>query len=125
MIRINLGSKGNPSERIGEKAQSGNLLYVLLMGLAFALAFCLYSGVALFGMLIPITISSVKGHYLPITYALGTGLAVIIFAYFIAFTVGTIGKTYNKVKTYELWLRRVVAVVFKGVGIYYLNIFLF
>lgn len=125
VIRINLGSKGNLSERIGKKAQSGNLLYVLLMGLAFALAFCPYSGVLYFGMLIPITISSAKGLYLPIIYALGTGLPVIIFAYFIAFTVGSIGNIYNKVKTFELWLRRVVAVVFIGVGIYYLSIFLF
>lgn len=125
VIRINLGSKGNFSNRIGEKAQNGNLLYVLLMGIAFALAFCPYSGVLYFGMLIPITISSAKGLYLPIIYAFGTGLPVIIFSYFIAFTVGGIGNIYNKVKTFELWFRRVVAVVFIGVGIYYLSIFLF
>lgn len=125
IIKIKLGSSGKLSERIGEKAKSGNFLSVLLMGMAFALAFCPYSGVLYFGMLIPITISSAKGLYLPIIYAFGTGLPVIIFAYFIAFTVGGIGNIYNKIKIFELWFRRVVAFVFIGVGIYYLSIFLF
>jgi cytochrome c biogenesis protein CcdA len=125
IIKIKLGNTGKLSERIGEKAKSGNFLSVLFMGMAFALAFCPYSGVLYFGMLIPITISSAKGLYLPIIYAFGTGLPVIIFAYFIAFTVGGIGNIYNKVKTFELWFRRVVAFVFIGVGIYYLSIFLF
>ncbi len=125
VIRIKFGNTGKLSERIGEKAKSGNFLSVLLMGVLFALAFCPYSGVLYFGMLIPMTISSVKGLYLPIIYAFGTGLPVIIFAYFIAFTVGGIGSLYNKVKTFELWFRRVVAFVFIGVGIYYMSIFLF
>ncbi|QKG79155.1 aromatic aminobenezylarsenical efflux permease ArsG family transporter [Tenuifilum thalassicum] len=125
IIKIKLGNTGKLSERIGEKAKSGNFLSVLFMGMAFALAFCPYSGVLYFGMLIPITISSAKGLYLPIIYAFGTGLPVIIFAYFIAFTVGGIGNIYNKVKTFELWFRRVVAFIFIGVGIYYLSIFLF
>lgn len=125
VIKIKFGNTGKLSERIGEKAKSGNFLSVLLMGVLFALAFCPYSGVLYFGMLIPMTISSVKGLYLPIIYAFGTGLPVMIFAYFIAFTVGGIGSLYNKVKTFELWFRRTVAVVFIGVGIYYMSIFLF
>lgn len=125
VIKINLGSTGRISERIGEKARKGHFLSVLLMGMAFALAFCPYSGVMYFGMLIPITISSAKGLYLPVIYALGTGLPVIVFAYLIAFTVRGIGNLYNKVKTFEKWFRRVVAIVFIGVGIYYLSIFLF
>lgn len=125
VIKVKLGSTGRISERIGEKARKGNFLSVLLMGMAFALAFCPYSGVLYFGMLIPITISSAKGLYLPVIYALGTGLPVIIFAYLIAFTVRGIGNLYNKVKNFEYWFRRVVAIVFMGVGIYYISIFLF
>lgn len=125
IIKINLKGTGKFTENLGEKAKSGNFLSVLIMGMVFALAFCPYSGVLYFGMLIPITISSAKGLFLPVVYALGTGLPVIIFAYFIAFTVYGIGNLYNKVKTFELWFRRVVAIVFMGVGIYYLSIFLF
>ncbi len=92
---------------------------VLLLGIVFALAFCPYSGVLYFGMLIPMTISSASGLYLPIVFALATGIPVILFAWLIAFSVGSIGGVYNKMKTVEQWFRRVVAVLFIGVGIYY------
>lgn len=92
---------------------------VLLLGIVFALAFCPYSGVLYFGMLIPMTISSASGLYLPVVFALATGIPVILFAWLIAFSVGSIGDVYNKMKTVERWFRRVVAVLFIGVGIYY------
>lgn len=95
---------------------------VLLLGIVFALAFCPYSGVLYFGMLIPMTISSASGLYLPIVFAIATGIPVIIFAWLIAFSVGSIGGVYNKMKTFELWFRRVVALLFIGVGIYYMAI---
>ncbi len=92
---------------------------VLLLGIVFALAFCPYSGVLYFGMLIPMTVSSASGLYLPIIFALATGIPVILFAWLIAFSVGSIGGVYNKMKTVEQWFRRLVAVLFIGVGIYY------
>lgn len=97
---------------------------VLLLGIVFALAFCPYSGVLYFGMLIPMTISSASGLYLPLVFALATGIPVILFAWLLAYGVGSIGNVYNKVKAFELWFRRIVAVVFIGVGIYY-SVFLF
>ena len=96
---------------------------VLLLGMVFALAFCPYSGVLYFGMLIPMTISSTSGLYLPIIFALGTGIPVILFAWLIAFSLGSIGGFYNKLKAFELWFRRIIAVLFITVGIYYLTIF--
>ncbi|MGV8134164.1 MAG: aromatic aminobenezylarsenical efflux permease ArsG family transporter [Mangrovibacterium sp.] len=95
---------------------------VLLLGIVFALAFCPYSGVLYFGMLIPMTISSASGLYLPVIFALATGIPVILFAWLIAFSVGSIGGIYNKMKTVEQWFRRIVAVLFIGVGIYYVRI---
>ncbi|MFY9151657.1 MAG: aromatic aminobenezylarsenical efflux permease ArsG family transporter [Prolixibacteraceae bacterium] len=96
---------------------------VLLLGMVFALAFCPYSGVLYFGMLIPITISSASGLYLPLIFAFGTGIPVIIFAWLIAYSLGSIGGFYNKLKAFEFWFRRIIAVLFITVGIYYLNIF--
>ncbi len=92
---------------------------VLLLGVVFALAFCPYSGVLYFGMLIPMTISSAAGLYLPSVFALATGIPVILFAWLIAFSVGSIGGFYNKLKVFETWFRRVVAVLFLAVGFYY------
>jgi len=96
---------------------------VLLLGMVFALAFCPYSGVLFFGFLVPMTISSAKGLYLPVIFALGTGIPVILFAWLIAFSLGSLGNFYKKLKNFELWFRRVIAILFIAVGIYYLKIF--
>lgn len=91
----------------------------LLLGMVFALAFCPYSGVLFFGMLIPITINSASGLYLPIVFAIATGVPVILFSWLLAYSVGSVGKLYNGMKSFEFWFRKVVAVLFIGVGIYY------
>jgi cytochrome c-type biogenesis protein len=118
-IRVRFTFFDKVSDRIGSKADKGNSWGVLLMGIGFALAFCPYSGVLYFGLLIPMTISSVSGLYLPLIFAVGTGLPVIIIAYLIAFTISGVGDFYNKIKVFELWFRRVIAVVFIGAGFYY------
>ncbi len=92
----------------------------VLLGLVFALAFCPYSGVLYFGMLVPLTVSSASGLYLPVVFAIATGIPVIIFAWVIAYTISGIGGVYNKLKSFELWFRRIIAVLFIAVGIYYI-----
>jgi threonine/homoserine/homoserine lactone efflux protein len=57
---------------------------------------------------------------MPFVFAIATGLPVIIFAWILAFSISGLGNTYNKVKVFEYWFRRVVAVVFILVGLYYL-----
>lgn len=99
-----------------------NYWEVLLLGVIFALAFCPYSGVLYFGMLIPMTVSSASGLYLPIVFAIATGIPVIIFAWLIAYTVSGVGIFYNNLRVFEKWFRRIIAILFIGVGIYYILI---
>jgi sulfite exporter TauE/SafE len=124
VIKINFPALGGLTRRIETKGVSG-YWDVLLLGVVFALAFCPYSGVLYFGMLIPLTISSSEGLLLPAVFAIATGIPVIIFAWLIAYTVAGVGSFYNKVKTFEIWFRRVVAVLFILVGIYYVYLTLF
>jgi len=119
LIRIKFPGFNRLTERMDKNGKKG-FGGVLLLGIVFALAFCPYSGVLYFGMLIPMTISSIKGLYLPIVFAVATGVPVIIFAWLVAYTIHGVGNVYNKIKKIELWFRRVVAVLFVGVGIYYL-----
>ena len=102
-----------------EQRASKGFRDVLLLGMVFALAFCPYSGVLYFGMLIPMTINSASGLYLPLIFAVATGIPVILFSWLIAFSLGSMGKVYNKIKSFEFWFRRIVAVLFIGVGTYY------
>ncbi|MDD2965708.1 MAG: aromatic aminobenezylarsenical efflux permease ArsG family transporter [Bacteroidales bacterium] len=118
VIRINFGSLSGLSEKIGNKSKRIGFMGPLLLGLVFALAFCPYSGVLYFGMLIPMTIASPSGLWLPLVFALATGLPVIAFAWLIAFAVGGVGTLYNRIKVFEVWSRRVIAILFMLTGVY-------
>ena len=122
IIKINFPGFSRLTEKIGEK-NKGSYLSSLLLGMIFALAFCPYSGVLYFAMLIPITITSASGLYLPVLFAIATGLPVIIFAWLLAFAVGNVGKLYNRIKVFELWFRRVIAVTFILASFYYATIY--
>jgi len=118
VLKLKIPGVGSLTEKMENKPNSG-FWGVLLLGIVFALAFCPYSGVLYFGMLMPMTISSASGLYLPLFFAIATGIPVIVFAWLIAFSVGSIGNVYNKLKNFELWFRRVVASLFIVVGVYY------
>ncbi len=119
LIKLNIPGIGSLTEKMESRSNSG-FWGVLLLGIVFALAFCPYSGVLYFGMLIPMTISSSSGLYLPAVFALATGIPVIIFAWLIAFGVGSLGKFYNSLKSFELWFRRIIALLFILIGLYYI-----
>jgi cytochrome c-type biogenesis protein len=119
IIKIKFPGLSGLTSRMQKKTRWGYFDAVLL-GLVFALAFCPYSGVLYFGMLVPMTVASASGLYLPIVFAIATGIPVIIFAWILAYTVSGIGGVYNKVKSFEIWFRRIIAALFIVVGIYYI-----
>lgn len=123
VIKINFFKGSNFTEKLTEKFNDNGLLGSFLIGVVFAFAFCPYSGVLYFGMLIPLTISNASGLYLPIVFALGTGIPVIIFTYLLAFATQKVGVFYKNISKIEIVMRYVAGVVFVLSGIYYLMIF--
>ena len=123
VIKLSFLGKSNFQERLSEKFATKGLFGSFLIGAVFALAFCPYSGALYFGMLIPMTISSVDGLYLPIIFAFGTGLPVILFTYLLAFTVGKVGVYYKQITRVEKVMRVIAGVVFVLTGLYYILIF--
>lgn len=121
-IKINFPGLSGLTEKMGEQSKK-SYWGTLVLGMVFAMAFCPYSGVLYFAMLIPMTISSVSGLYLPVIFAIATGLPVILFAWLLAFAVGNVGQLYNRIKIFELWFRRIVAIIFILVGVYYVILF--
>ncbi|RIJ45562.1 sulfite exporter TauE/SafE family protein [Maribellus luteus] len=119
VLKISLPGGGKIAERFEKKGVTG-YWDVLLLGMLFAMAFCPYSGVLYFGMLIPLTISSASGLYLPVVFAIATGIPVILFAWLIAYAVSGVGGLYQRLKTFEYWFRKVIAVLFVLVGLYYI-----
>ena len=122
IIKLKFPGLSGLTEKIGEHSKR-SYWGTLLLGMVFAMAFCPYSGVLYFAMLIPMTVASASGLYLPVVFAVATGLPVIIFAWLLAYAIGNVGKLYDRIKVFELWFRRIVAVLFILVGIYYIKVF--
>lgn len=122
VIKFNIPFLSKWTSRVSEKQTKRNYWNAFLMGLLFALAFCPYSGVLYFGVLIPLTLASPEGLLLPTVYSVATGLPVIIIAFLLAYSVSNVGKFYNNMKTFEKWFRYIVSILFIGVGIYYIII---
>jgi len=117
ILKIRFPGFSGLAERIGMKVKY-RYLSTFLLGIIFALAFCPYSGVLYFAILIPLTIKSAGGLLLPVLFAVATGLPVIIFAWLLAYAVGSVGKLYDRIRTFELWFRRSVAILFIASGLY-------
>ncbi|MFH1000225.1 MAG: aromatic aminobenezylarsenical efflux permease ArsG family transporter [Bacteroidota bacterium] len=119
ILKLNIPGISSLTEKMENKSNS-SFWGVLLLGIVFALAFCPYSGVLYFGMIIPMTIASASGLFLPLVFAIATGIPVIIFAWLMAFGVGSVGNLYNNIKNFELWFRRIISILFIAVGVYYI-----
>ncbi|MCX6720379.1 MAG: aromatic aminobenezylarsenical efflux permease ArsG family transporter [Candidatus Staskawiczbacteria bacterium] len=119
VIKINIKNNSQIIEKaklwLADKGYFGSLL----LGMLFALAFCPYSGVLFFGVVIPLVISSVGGLLLPAFFALGTGLPVVVFAFLIAFSMKTVSRAFQSVQKIEKYVRYGVASIFILTGIYY------
>ena len=112
--------KGRITAAIQEKIGDWGLVSSFLLGILFALAFCPYSAILFFGVLIPIALDSGGGVALPAIYGLGTGLPVMIFAIALTLGVSEMGKHVARIQKFEKYFRWFAGVVFIGVGIYYL-----
>jgi cytochrome c biogenesis protein CcdA len=119
VISFNLKNNSEKIEKLKLWLLDKGYMGSLALGMLFALAFCPYSGVLFFGLLIPLTLKSSGGLILPLVFALGTGLPVIIFSFLIAYSLQAVGKAFKVIQKIEKWLRYGVASVFVLTGIYY------
>ncbi len=116
-LRFRVGKKW--LEIINEWLLKKGYIGSLLLGMILALAFCPYSGIIFFGVLIPIIFSSSEGYLLPIIFAFGTGLPVMIFAFVIAYSINKLGKIFNIIQKIEKNTRLMLGVLLILVGGYY------
>lgn len=123
VIKLNFLGKISFQDKLADRFKDNGLWGSFILGVVFALAFCPYSGALFFGMLIPITISSPSGLYLPFVFALGTGLPVIIFTYLLAYAAHKVGSAFTTITKIEKVMRLVAGIVFILTGVYYLYIF--
>jgi len=119
VIKINFGGHNQKIEKLKKWLSTKGYVGSLFLGVVFALAFCPYSGVLFFGVLIPLVLQSTEGLLLPPLFALGTGLPVIIFSFLIAFSMQKVSQVFQIVQKVERVMRYIVASIFLLAGIYY------
>lgn len=91
-----------------------------LLGLILSLAFCPYSGVLYFGMLMPLILTT-SAPLLVFAFSFAAAVPVVIFAWSLAFTIFGIGGIFKKIKAFEFWFRKFIAFIFISVGSYYIS----
>ncbi len=122
VIKIDINVKNEKIEKLKEYLSQKGYVGSMLLGILFALAFCPYSGVLFFGVLIPLVLNSTESLLLPPLFALGTGLPVIIFSFFIAFGMQKVSQAFHIVQKIEKLMRYLVGLVFMITGLYYVYI---
>jgi cytochrome c biogenesis protein CcdA len=106
------------SDRLQNRVDHAGVWGAGLLGVIFALAFCPVSAGLFFGGLVPLAVERSSPLLLPLVYGVGTALPVAFFAVLLAVGAGWLGTALDRVQVFEVWARRVTAVVFIGVGIY-------
>ena len=117
--RISFGRGGGKLTSLGGKVADWGMIGGFLLGIIFALAFCPYSAVLFFGALMPVALESSEGIALPAVFAIGTGLPVLIFGTLLSLGIAGVANWLNAITRVEKIIRIAMAIVFIGVGIYY------
>ena len=122
--RIPLSLGGGKLSALGGKVADWGMIGGFLLGALFALGFCPYSAILFFGVLIPLSLKSAGGVALPAAYAIGTGLPVLVFGVLISLGVARVSTWLNAVTRAEKIIRVAVSIIFIGVGIYLIVLWL-
>lgn len=118
--KISFGRGSNGLSNLGAKVADWGMIGGLPLGAIFALAFCPYSAVLFFAVLIPLALKVAEGITLPAFFAIGTGLPVLIFGLLLSFGVAGISKWVETIGRSEKIIRFVIAGIFIIIGIYYM-----
>lgn len=110
----------NRVNKLKTKISMKNYAGSFLLGVLFTLAFCPFSALLFFGVLIPLSISNGDPIILPSIFAVATGLPVLIFSVILSKGLSRLNVILKKVQTFELWVRRIVSVIFIIIGSYYI-----
>jgi cytochrome c biogenesis protein CcdA len=125
IIKLSIFKGSDKLNKLKEKLANKGYLGSFLLGVIFALAFCPFSGVLFFGMLIPLAIKAGDGLVIPAVFAFATGLPVIIFSFILVYSISKLSSIMNKVQIIEKWMRKIVGIIFVLVGFYYIINLLF
>ncbi len=122
IVKVNMIKNSDTMNTLKKTLTRKGFIGSFLLGALFALAFCPFSAVLFFGMLIPLAIKVGDSILIPAIFAFATGLPVIILSFILVKSVSKLGQVMKKVQIFEYWMRKIVAIVFIITGIYHIII---
>lgn len=128
------------TERLQKRIDAMGVWGALLLGILFAVSFCPTSAAWFFG-LVALVMGSEAGaitaglaqigislpeaalpgatFVLPLIYGVGTAIPVLLVAFLLAYSVQSVGKTYNAMAKIEWWARQITGWIFVLLGVYF------
>jgi len=120
ILKLSFIKSNGKLDKIKERLSKKGYLGSFLLGAIFALAFCPFSAVLFFGMLIPLALKYSDGILIPSIFAFATGLPVILLSFVLVFSVSKLSNIMKKVELVEKYTRLIVGWIFIIVGAYYI-----
>jgi len=109
IIKLKFFKKNEKFNKFKEQLSTKGYFGSFILGAVLALAFCPFSAVLFFGMMIPIAINAGDGIIIPSVFAIGTGLPVILFSITLVYGINKLGTAMNYVKNIEKIVRKSTA----------------
>jgi threonine/homoserine/homoserine lactone efflux protein len=119
IIPLRLPTWGSGDSKLMRRLSNSGAVGAVFLGFIFALSFCPVSAALFFGSVLPLAVKFESGVWLPMWYGVGTALPVITFAFVLAFSARLAGNFIQRLGIVERWLRRLTAVAFVAIGIYF------
>jgi len=122
IVKPNISVGDGLKASYGLKLSNMGALGALGLGAIFALAFCPYTAVMFFGLLMPLMLSSnVTGIGYPLLFGIGTGLPVLVFSLFLGISASFAKSYVSKVAMFEPYVRKALGIGFILYGGYLLT----
>jgi cytochrome c biogenesis protein CcdA len=119
IVPLRLPAFGGIGTDFMRRLSNGGVFGAVFLGFIFALSFCPVSAALFIGSVLPLAIKFESGVWLPLWYGVGTALPVIGFACLLAFSARIAAQLIHGLTFIERYLRRLTAVVFIALGIYF------
>jgi len=107
------------SDTFQKRVEAWGLCGAFLLGLVFAASFCPISATLFFGSLLATAVKVRSVLLVPAAFGLGSALPVLGFVGLIAAGAKSVGRTYERLKSFERRARRLTGTLFVAVGIFY------
>ncbi|HOI27044.1 MAG TPA: aromatic aminobenezylarsenical efflux permease ArsG family transporter [Paludibacteraceae bacterium] len=82
------------------------------LGFILAFAFCPYCAGIYFCAMIPLAITAQMGVFLPLFFALGAAVPILIMSWIWSYSFNGLSGMYDRFAKFELWFRRILALLF-------------